>query len=150
MASSVLGNQQGVIYTLEDRIYACLLEQPLEPGEIRLVLSRDQPQAIGVGPIGDFEGTLPAPNPEIGGSVLVSAETGFTETIGEMPAQLIVRDGPWCPAPRSSGPGSWPSRAVPICCGGSRRSCADRTSRPSSGRGRGRSVDALRRPPGPA
>ena len=41
---------------LEDRIYACLIEQPLEPGEIRIVVSRDRPQAIGVGPIGDFAG----------------------------------------------------------------------------------------------
>ena len=87
-----LGDQQGVIYHLEDRIYNCLLGQPLEPGEVRVVVSRDRPQAIGVGPIGDFEGTWLAPNPEVGGPVLVSAETGFTETIGEMPAQRILRD----------------------------------------------------------
>lgn len=85
-------DQTGVIYHLEDRIYACLIEQPLEPGEARIVVSRDRPQAIAVGPFGDFEGRFLAPNPEVGGPVLVSAETGFTETIGQMPAQLIVRD----------------------------------------------------------
>jgi hypothetical protein len=87
-----LGDQTGVIYSLEDRIYACLIEQPLEPGEIRVVVSRDRPQAISLGPFGDFDGSWLAPNPELGGPVLVSAETGFTETIGQMPAQLVVRD----------------------------------------------------------
>jgi hypothetical protein len=88
----VMGDQQGVIYHLEDRIYACLIEQPLEPGEVRIVVSLDRPQAIGVGPIGDFAGSWLTPNADTGGPVLVSAETGFTETIGEMPARLIVRD----------------------------------------------------------
>lgn len=87
-----LPRQSGVIYDLEDRIYACLIEQPLEPGEIRLVVARDRPQAIEVGPFGDFEGAWLAPNEELGAPVLVSAETGFTETIGQMPARLIVRD----------------------------------------------------------
>ncbi len=87
-----LGDQTGVIFHLEDRIYACLIERPLEPGEVRIVVSRDRPQAIAVGPFGDFEGSYLAPNPEVGGPVLVSAETGFTETIGQMPARLIVRD----------------------------------------------------------
>ena len=87
-----MGNQQGVVPNLEDRIYACLIEQPLEPGEVRLVVSRDRPQAIGVGPIGDFAGSWLAPNPEIGAPVLVNEEMGFTETVGEMPARLIVRD----------------------------------------------------------
>jgi len=86
------GDQTGVIYHLEDRIYACLTEQPLASGEVRLVVSRDRPQAIAVGPFGDFEGAFLAPNPELGGPVLISAETGFTDTIGEMPAQLIVRE----------------------------------------------------------
>jgi hypothetical protein len=87
-----LGGQQGVIFSLEDRIYACLIEQPLVPGEVRLVVSRDRPQAIGVGPIGDFTGSWLAPNPDVGAPVLVSGETGFTETVGDMPARLIVRD----------------------------------------------------------
>jgi hypothetical protein len=86
------GDQTGVIYHLEDRIYACLIEQPMEPGEVRIVVSRDRPQAIAVGPFGDFAGSYLAPNPEVGGPVLVSAETGFTESIGQMPAQVIVRD----------------------------------------------------------
>ncbi len=47
---------------------------------------------IGVGPIGDFAGSWLEPNPDIGAPVLVSAEMGFTETVGEMPARLIVRD----------------------------------------------------------
>jgi hypothetical protein len=87
-----MGNQQGVVPFVEDRIYACLIEQPLQPGEVRLVVSRDRPQAIGVGPIGDFEGSWLPANPDIGTPIVVSAETGFTETVGEMPAQLIVRD----------------------------------------------------------
>jgi hypothetical protein len=83
--------QDGAIFALEDRVYACLIEQPLEPGEARIVVSSERPQAIGVGPFGDFKG-LWQPASELGGPVEVSADSGFTETIGEMPAQLVVRD----------------------------------------------------------
>jgi hypothetical protein len=93
-----MGDQTGVIHGVEDRIYACMMEQPLEAGEVRIVVSRDRPQAIALGPFGDFAGSYLAPNPEVGGPVLVSAETGFTETIGQMPAQLIVRDRSVVPA----------------------------------------------------
>ena len=86
------GSQEGVIYHLEDRIYRCLTERPLQPGEVRLVVSEDRPQAIGVGPVGDFRGDFLAPNAELAGPVLVSDATGFTERIGDMPARLIVRD----------------------------------------------------------
>jgi hypothetical protein len=85
-------DQQGVIFHLEDRIYACLTGRPLEAGEVRLVVSRNRPQRIGVGPFGDFEGSFLAPDAELGGPALVTEETGFTETVGGMPARLIVRD----------------------------------------------------------
>ena len=33
-----MGDQQGVIFAIEDRIYACLMEQPLRDGEVRIVV----------------------------------------------------------------------------------------------------------------
>ena len=58
-----MGFQQGVITDVEDRIYACLLDRPLGAGEVRVVVSRDRPQAVGVGPIGDFVGGWLTPIP---------------------------------------------------------------------------------------
>ena len=106
-----MGNQQGRITGVEDRIYACLIEQPLEPGELRIALSKDRPQAIAVGPIGDFDGNFLEPNPEVGGPVFVNVDTGFVETIGGMPSQARRQRAigrPWCRgAPHVDRGNSW-------------------------------------------
>ena len=100
MASPTSATSRASIYTLEDRIYACLLEQPLEPGEVRLVVSRDQPQAIGVGPIGDFAGYAGWPQPrDRRPGPRQRRDRLHRDRSGRCPRSSSCATGPWCPAP---------------------------------------------------
>ena len=98
------GNQEGDIYSLGDRIYACVIEKPMAPGEVRVVVSWDAPQRIQVGPIGDFEEPFVDPQLDPIAIFVPSEANGFTDQIGGMPARLVTRD-------RSAIPGADEVRA---------------------------------------
>ena len=55
---------------IDDQIFACLLDEPMAPGELRVTLSFGPPQEIGVGPIEPFDPT---------------AWFGPAATLGDMP-----------------------------------------------------------------
>jgi hypothetical protein len=83
---------------LAERMLACLLTKPLAPGEIRLVLSQGIPQLVGIGPIESFDpadwgGLVPGASYSAG--LLVPGEAdGWTHVIDDMPAKLVVEQGP--------------------------------------------------------
>jgi hypothetical protein len=82
----------------DDRMLACVLDKPLAPGEIRLVLSQGIPQLVGIGPIESFDpadwGGL-VPGESYSGAFFVPSEAqGWTRVIDRMPAKLVVTDGP--------------------------------------------------------
>ena len=83
--------QDGTIVGLEDRILACAIEQPMAAGEIRIAVTSGMPQAIAVGPIGDFDPDLffEGDNPEFA-FYIPTEEDGWTATIDGMPAKLVV------------------------------------------------------------
>jgi hypothetical protein len=82
---------------IEDAIFACIVEAPMAPGEIRVALSLGAPQAIGIGPIESFDPTdWFGPEAELGGLAFANiptVETGWTEVIDGMPAKLVVTQG---------------------------------------------------------
>jgi hypothetical protein len=83
--------QDGTVVGLEDRILACVIDQPMATGEIRIAVTGGMPQAIAVGPIGDFDPDLffEGDNPEFAFYV-PTEEDGWTATIDGMPAKLVV------------------------------------------------------------
>lgn len=86
-------DQLGKIYSLGDRIYACMIQRPMRPGEIRIVLTQNTPQRVQVGAIGDFEEAFFSLQSQGDKTTEVPGPaTGFTETIAGMPALLSVRD----------------------------------------------------------
>jgi hypothetical protein len=93
-----MGDQTGTIFGLEDRMYACLIEREMAPGEVRLIASQGVPQRIAIGPMGDFEEPF-LPGGAFDPTWLPDEAHGFTESIDGMPARLVVR-------PRSVVPGA--------------------------------------------
>src|SRR4051794_9304864 len=87
-----LGNQEGQVYAVGDRIYACVIDRPMAPGETRVVVSRSVPQQIGVGPFGDFEEPFVDAEANPGALFVPSAANGFSVQLGGMPARLVTRD----------------------------------------------------------
>ena len=83
--------QDGTVVGLEDRILDCVIGRPMEAGETRIVVAGGMPQAIAVGPIGDFDADLffGGDNPEFG-FYAPTDEDGWTETIDGLPAKLVV------------------------------------------------------------
>ena len=89
---------QGPTYSaIDDQIFACLLDEPMAPGELRVTLSLGPPQEIGVGPIEPFDPTAWfGPGSTLGDMPfqhLPTAEGGWTEEIDGMPAKLVVTAG---------------------------------------------------------
>lgn len=82
---------------IEDQVFACIVDAPMTPGEVRIAVSFGAPQEIGVGPIEDFDPTAWfGPDAQLGDvpfKQLPAEETGWTEVIGEMPAKLVVTPG---------------------------------------------------------
>jgi hypothetical protein len=86
-------DQTGAIYGQEDRIFACVVEAPMAPGEIRLVLTKGFAQRIGVGPIEPFDPTDwfgPDAQPGDGAGYAPSDDDGWGHRIDGMPAKLVV------------------------------------------------------------
>ncbi|HEX5590876.1 MAG TPA: hypothetical protein VFX65_11355 [Candidatus Limnocylindrales bacterium] len=84
-------DQTGKIFATEDRILDCVIRRPMADGEIRVTVTQGMPQAIAIGPIGDFDPELffDGNNPEFG-FYLPTEDDGWTETIDGMPAKLVV------------------------------------------------------------
>lgn len=84
--------QTGTISDDPDRMYACLIRQPMAPGETRLIVSVGKPQIIGVGPFGDFaEPFLDPAMAEWEAGALGDVVTPVSEKLADMPAWLVVR-----------------------------------------------------------
>ena len=86
-------DQTGAIYGQEDRIFACVVDAPMAPGEIRLVLTKGFAQRIGVGPIEPFDPTdWFGPDAQPGADVgyAPSEDDGWDHRIDGMPAKLVV------------------------------------------------------------
>ena len=83
-------DQTGKIFGLEDRIHACVIEQRMAPGEVRITVTDTVPQAIATGPIGDFTDEFTG-IPLAGFYDPPSVENGFPETIDGLPAKLVVQ-----------------------------------------------------------
>lgn len=83
---------------IEDQVFACIVEAPMTPGELRIAVSFGAPQEIGYGPIEAFDPTVWfGPESSLGDPAFMQTptdETGWTEVIDEMPAKLVVTEGP--------------------------------------------------------
>ena len=83
---------------IEDQVFACIVEAPMSPGELRVAVSFGAPQEIGVGPIETFDPTAWfGPEAALGDLALLqtpTSENGWNEVIDEMPAKLVVKAGP--------------------------------------------------------
>lgn len=80
------------VVPVEDRMLACLVDKPMAPGEIRVVVSHGIPQLAGSGPIESFDpgdGFSLTPDLE-----LPTEADGWTRLIDGMPAKLVVKTGP--------------------------------------------------------
>ena len=106
---------------IEDQIFECTLHEPMQPGEIRVALSRGVPQKVGVGPIEPFDGTAwygADGSLGTGLAYMPSPEDGWTHSIDAMPAKMVAvassdDGGPdevrtWAVFdPRTPGTGPW-------------------------------------------
>ena len=82
---------------IEDQVFACIVDAPMTPGEVRVAVSLGPPQEIGIGPIEAFDPTSWFGSEATLGDPafmhLPSEETGWTEVIDEMPAKLVITEG---------------------------------------------------------
>lgn len=78
-----------------DEVFACVLEQEMAPGEIRIVVSNGYPQRAQLGPIESFDPTVWfGTDPLAERTFYVPTEAdGWTMTIDGMPAKLVVAAG---------------------------------------------------------
>lgn len=85
----------GTITLLADRIFACVLERPMAPGEVRVLVTHGIPQAIATGPIESFDPTAWwGPDAQHALDVgLPTIEAGWDRQIDGMPAKLVVTGG---------------------------------------------------------
>jgi hypothetical protein len=77
-------DQTGLIFAVEDRIFACAVEAPMAEGEIRLMLLRGYPQRIAIGPIEPYDPTDwfgPDAQPGGGPGYIPTAADGWTDRI---------------------------------------------------------------------
>ena len=118
-------DQTGMIFGMEDRIYACVVEAPMAEGEIRLVVMRGFPQRIGIGPIEPFDSEAWfGSGAALGGGAVFfpTPEDGWDRRIDGMPAKLIVETTSIVPGaeevrtwgifPPEGGPELWYIRAT--------------------------------------
>ncbi len=124
-AKATPGDQTGAVYATEDRIFECVVGKPMQPGEVRLVLTRGYPQRIAIGPIEPFDATkwfgLDAGSGSLSFYIPTAAD-GWTTTVDQRPAKLVVETTSIIPKadevrtlgvyPPGGGPDLWFVRAT--------------------------------------